>query len=132
MKIKAIIVDDEKQSRDLIYNFCTTYHNDEITIIEQCDSVNSAIIAINNFNPDLVFLDIEMPEKNGFDLINHFETVPFKVVFITAHPDFYLEAIKCSALDYIMKPINPLTLKSIIDKVKKTELIDENFKNSMF
>ena len=123
MTIKAIIVDDDFKSRELIHDFCKIYSNDKITIVDLCSSVDEAIISIANNKPDLVFLDIDMPQKNGFELIRHYNVVPFEIVFVTGHANEYIEAIKCSALDYLMKPINPLNIKSIIDRFEhKTEI----------
>ncbi|MDG2433169.1 LytTR family DNA-binding domain-containing protein [Flavobacterium sp.] len=123
MTIKAIIVDDDFKSRELIHDFCKIYSNDKITIVDLCRSVDEAIISIANNKPNLVFLDIDMPQKNGFELIRHYNVVPFEIVFVTGHANEYIEAIKCSALDYLMKPINPLNIKSIIDRFEhKTEI----------
>jgi two-component system LytT family response regulator len=127
MIINAIIVDDDLKSRELIYNFCKTYSNDKIHILDLCNSVDTAIISIEKNNPNLVFLDIDMPEKNGFELVNHFLHRSFEIVFVTGHKNHQTEAIACSAMNYLMKPINPLSLKSIIDQfefkvIQKTSL----------
>lgn len=123
MAIKAIIVDDDLKSRELINSFCKNFYEDKIQILDLCNSVDTAIPSIETNKPDLVFLDIDMPEKNGFELINYFDTIPFEVVFVTGHANSYTDAIKCSALDYLMKPINPLNIKSILDRFEnKIEL----------
>lgn len=115
MKIKAIIVDDELIARQTIQNHCTNFFADKIEILDLCDSVDSAIIAIEEHKPQLVFLDIDMPEKNGFELINHFKTIDFEIVFVTGHSNHFTKAIEYSALNFLMKPINPLNIKSIIE-----------------
>lgn len=85
MILKAIIVDDHKNSRELIQNFCESYNNGVIQIEALCPSVDTALVAIEAHKPDLVFLDIDMPEKNGFELINNFDVLPFEVVFVTGY-----------------------------------------------
>lgn len=116
MKIKAIIVDDDIKSRELIHTFCKTYLDNKIQILDLCNSVDTAIVSIEKNNPDLIFLDIDMPEKNGFDLVNHFTNINFEIVFVTGHNNHFTESIKYCALNYLMKPINPLNLKSIIEQ----------------
>lgn len=138
MIINAIIVDDDLKSRELIYNFCKTYSNDKIHILDLCNSVDTAIISIEKNNPDLVFLDIEMPGKNGFELVNHFPKIPFEIVFVTGYANQFTKAIKISALNYLMKPINPLNIKAIIESFEnKMELADsinriEILKNNLY
>lgn len=126
MTIKAIIVDDDLKSRELIHNFCKIFSDDKITIVDLCSSVDEAILSIDTNKPDLVFLDIDMPQKNGFELVRHYTSVPFEIVFVTGHANEYVEAIKCSALDYLMKPINPLNIKSIIDRFEHKTGINRN------
>lgn len=125
MLIKAIIIDDDVKSRELIHSFCKAYSDDKIQILDLCNSVDSAIIAIEKNKPDLVFLDIDMPEKNGFELVNHFTNIPFEIVFVTGHANQFTKAIEISALNYIMKPINPLNIKSIVEQFEnKKKLTD--------
>lgn len=116
MIIKAIIVDDDAKSRELIQSFCKIYGDEKIIILDLCNSVDAAIISIEKNKPDLVFLDVEMPQRNGFELVEHYTKVPFEIVFVTGHANKYIDALQCSALDYLMKPINPLNIKSIIDR----------------
>jgi two-component system LytT family response regulator len=116
MLLKAIIVDDHKNSRELIQSFCESYSNGVIQIAALCPSVDTALVAIEAHKPDLVFLDIDMPEKNGFELINNFDVLPFEVVFVTGHANQYTKAIEISAMNYLMKPINPLNIKAIVEQ----------------
>ena len=111
MIIKAIIVDDDLKSRELIHSFCKTYSDNKIQILDLCSSVDTAIIAVEKHKPDLVFLDIDMPEKNGFELVNHFSTIPFEIVFVTGHANQFTKAIEISALNYLMKPLKQVNLK---------------------
>jgi len=125
MVIKAIIVDDDLKSRELIHSFCKTFGGNKIQILDLCNSVDMAILSIEKNKPDLVFLDIDMPEKNGFELLNHFNEINFEIVFVTGHANQFTKAIEISALNYLMKPINPLNIKSIIERFEtKKELAD--------
>ena len=85
-------------------------------IAAKCDSVDSGVVAIKNYDPELVFLDIQMPGKNGFELFNHFNVIKFEVIFTTAYNQFAIKAIKRSALDYLLKPINHLELSEAVKK----------------
>nr|WP_315199235.1 LytTR family DNA-binding domain-containing protein [uncultured Flavobacterium sp.] len=126
MIIKAIIVDDDLKSRELIHSFCKAYSDNKIQILDLCSSVDSAVISIEQNKPDLVFLDIDMPEKNGFELVNHFAKIDFEIVFVTGHANQFTKAIEISALNYLMKPINPLNIKSIIERFEnKMELAEK-------
>lgn len=126
MIIKAIIVDDDVKSRELIQQFCNDYGDNKIKILDLCHSVDSAITSIEVNKPDLVFLDIDMPEKNGFELINHFAEINFEIVFVTGHANQFTKAIEISALNYLMKPINPLNIKAIIERFEDKILLSDS------
>lgn len=104
--IKALIVDDEKPARDLIQNLLRTYFDNQIVVAGQAASVVEATDLIDKLQPQLVFLDITMPQENGFELFAKDITRNFEVIFVTAHNDFAIKAIKHSALDYLLKPID--------------------------
>lgn len=138
MKFKILIVDDELQSRSILNSFCEEYFKEKVEVVAQCSNVDDAIVAIEQHQPDLLFLDIDMPDKNGFDLVNHFLYKPFEIVFITGHANHFVDAIKCSAFDYLMKPINPLNLRSVIERlenksmfnsINRNEILISNIKN---
>ncbi|WP_158729062.1 MULTISPECIES: LytTR family DNA-binding domain-containing protein [unclassified Flavobacterium] len=114
--IKTIIVDDEYNAREFLEKLLTRYFPDKFLILDKCESVDEAIVSIEKFNPELVFLDIQMPNKNGFQLFKELNKVHFEVIFTTAHSEFAIDAIKCSALDYLLKPINYIDL---LDTIKK-------------
>jgi two-component system LytT family response regulator len=121
--IKAVIVDDEKNNRitlqKLIEKFCP-----QVRIIAECDSVDAAIAAIENNPTDVVFLDVEMPAKNGFDLLAHYNyQCPFDVIFTTAYSQYAVKAFRFSALDYLLKPVDPEELIGAVHKlsIKKSE-----------
>ncbi|SHM91524.1 LytR/AlgR family response regulator transcription factor [Flavobacterium saccharophilum] len=136
MKIKAIIVDDESRGRSLLKNICSRYFPDKIEIVDECNSVATALISIKKNAPNLVFLDIQMPDKNGFELLTHFEIIPFEIIFTTAHKEYAIEAIRKSALDYLVKPIDVQDFKTAIGRfesvlenktnLNRYELLTEN------
>ena len=114
--IKAVIIDDEINAQSLLKKILDRYFPNKFNIMETCDSVDQGVQAIKKHEPDLVFLDIQMPDKNGFELFNYFETINFEVIFTTAYNQFAIKAIKRSALDYLLKPINHLDLSDAIKR----------------
>lgn len=112
--IKALIIDDENRTRDLIAKIINSFGLD-IVAVSEGESVKTGIEAIQKHKPDLVFLDIQMPDGTGFDVLNSFPEKKFAVIFITAHEEFAIKAIKFSALDYILKPVDPEELKSAVE-----------------
>jgi two-component system LytT family response regulator len=116
MKIKSIIVDDEKHGRENLSGILRQYCPD-VDLLGDADSVDSAVLLIQKYNPDLVFLDIEMPRANGFQLLEHFKDFRFEVIFVTAYDNFAIKAIRFSAADYILKPINLNDLQAAVAKV---------------
>ncbi len=103
--LTTILVDDEEDSRITLRNFLGRYCPD-VTVLGEAGSVSEAVELIRELKPTLVFLDINMPQENGFMLFEHIPEPDFYVVFITAYDEYALKAIKHSALDYILKPIN--------------------------
>ncbi len=114
--IKAVIIDDEINAQNLLEKTLDRYFPNKFIIVQKCNSVDSGVLAIMDHEPDLVFLDIQMPEKNGFELFKYFEVVKFEVIFTTAYNQFAIKAIKRSALDYLLKPINHLDLSDAIKR----------------
>lgn len=118
--LTAIIVDDEINAREnlqiLIDSFC-----ESVKIVGEAKHVDEAIILIENQKPQLVFLDIEMPQKNGFELLYYFKEIPFHVVFVTAYDSYAIKAFEVSAVDYLLKPIEIDRLKAAIKKVVAQE-----------
>ncbi|RBN51563.1 LytR/AlgR family response regulator transcription factor [Flavobacterium psychrolimnae] len=121
MKLKVIIVDDESHARSFLKKLCLHLYNDLIEIVDECDSVKKAVTSIKKYNPDIVFLDIQMPEENGFELFKYFETITFEIIFTTAHKEYAVNAIKNSALDYLIKPINISDFQLAIARVVKAK-----------
>jgi len=130
--LNAVIIEDEKKSREvlknLIHDYCPNVH-----ISGMAESVESGIDLITREKPDLVFLDIEMQSGSGFDLLERVGKVNFEVIFTTAYEQYALKAIKFSALDYLLKPIDIGDLKTAVEKIRsKTGHHDENEKVSQF
>lgn len=105
MKLRAAIIDDEQSSRETLSVVLGAYCPD-VQIIGMADSVEQGISLINEHNPNLVFLDIQMPYGNGFELLHRIGKRHFEVVFTTAYDSYALQAIKTSAIDYLLKPID--------------------------
>lgn len=119
-KLKVILIDDERRCIDNLYRLLHRYCADSIEILAKCRSVNEAYKAIEKFQPDMLFLDIDMPPLTGFDLLKRYEELPFEVVFVTAYDFYAIDAIKFSAAYYILKPVKIEELKEAIEKVRKT------------
>lgn len=116
---KAVIIDDENRTRDLIAKMINSFGLD-IEAIPAGENVQSGIKAIEEHQPDIVFLDIQMPDGTGFDLLKAVPNKNFEVIFITAHEEFAIKAIKFSALDYILKPVDTEELKTAVENALKT------------
>jgi two-component system, LytTR family, response regulator len=116
MRIKSIIVDDEKHGRENLSGILREYCP-EVELLGEAASVEAVLTLIREQSPDLVFLDIEMPRANGFQLLEHLQDFSFEVIFVTAFDNYAIKAIRFSAADYILKPINRNDLKSAVEKV---------------
>ncbi len=116
--LKALLVDDENKSREslkiLIEDFCSG-----VEVVAMASSVDEALEAVNATSPNIVFLDIRMNKETGFDFLNKCHKIDFQVVFTTAYSEHAIDAIKFSALDYLLKPINIDDLKAAIAKAEK-------------
>lgn len=117
--IKVLIVDDEKNGVENLKHILEKRFSDEIIVVAEANSVDVAFELFLKFSPDLIFLDIEMPGKNGFELLKKLNSFDFEVIFVTAFSTYGIEAIKFSALDYVLKPIDYLELQLSIQKAKK-------------
>ena len=114
--LKTVLIDDEINALEALEWKLNRYIED-LEIIK-CNSPKEGIDIINNEKPDLVFLDIEMPEIDGFELLQQLNYKDFDLIFTTAHDEFALKAIKVSAIDYLLKPVDKDELITAIDKVK--------------
>lgn len=113
---KAIIIDDELHCRKTLSMLLKEYCP-EVQIVEQCDNGEDGAEAIKKLKPDLVFLDIEMPRMNGFEMLEQFSEISFAVIFTTGYDQYAIKAFKFSALDYLLKPIDHEELKKAVQKV---------------
>jgi two-component system LytT family response regulator len=116
---KVLIIDDENRTRALIAKMIDSFGLD-VEAIAEGENVQSGIKAIEKHDPDIVFLDIQMPDGTGFDVIRSIENKSFEVIFITAHEEFAIKAIKFSALDYLLKPVDAVELKAALEKAIAT------------
>jgi len=121
MALKALIVDDELNNRENLHALLTQYCKD-VEVIGLADSVDSAFTIIKTDQPDLVFLDIRMPEKDGFKLLESLKDITFEVIIVTAYNQYALQAIKFCAVDYLLKPID------IVELCKAVELVTDRIK----
>lgn len=117
--IRCVIVDDESKAREILVDMLKLYCTN-VEVVGQAHNVKSAYEIINQEKPDLILLDIKMPDGSGFDLLNKFTDIDFKVIFITAHEEYAIKAFRFSALDYLLKPIDPSDLMSAIDKISES------------
>lgn len=118
--IRALLVDDEKHALVTLSHYLKSYS--EIEILETIQDSRLAKERIDVLKPDLIFLDIEMPFINGFDLLQLFDSYPFKVVFTTAYDQYAIKALKLNALDYLLKPIEIEELDEAIKKYHQKEI----------
>ena len=133
--LKAIIIDDEKKGRDTLNYLVNTYCGEDVKIVCLAENVDEGICAIELFTPDIVFLDIQMNGETGFDLLEKIKEINFSIIFTTAYDQYALNAIKFSAIDYLLKPIDIQELIDAIYKVKSkkhfdSKLYDNYLKNN--
>ena len=119
--MRVLLIDDERLARRELKSLLKEFA--QIEIVGECSNVDEAKEQINKLNPDLIFLDIEMPERSGFDLINELESVP-NFVFITAYDEYAIRAFEVNALDYLLKPVDPERLAETIKKIENPEPVD--------
>ena len=117
--IKALIVDDEQHCIDRITNLLTNYHVDTIQLLPSASSVKEAIKSIKENQPDLIFLDVQINDRTGFDLLRECGNINFKIIFTTAYDRYAIQAIKFSAIAYLLKPIDEEDLAEALSKVSK-------------
>ncbi len=122
--MKVVIIDDENRTRNLIRKMVESFGLD-VTCNAEGQDLKSGLKVIQEEDPDIVLLDIQMPDGSGFDLLNLVENKRFKVIFITAHEEFAIKAIKFSAFDYILKPVDADELEKTLKKAI-TEIKEEN------
>lgn len=128
--LKVIIVDDEDNGRQVIKQLIENYFK-ELRVIASCCNIVQAEKAIQDLSPDIVFLDIEMPGGSGFDLLQKLEDINFALVFITAHEEFALKALKLSAVDYLLKPANRMEMEIAVTKSRDFLRYKQQFQGNL-
>jgi len=133
--IKAIVIDDQKHSRDILENMLQQ-HFKNVELVAVCKNAEEGKAAIENMQPDLVLTDIELEKKAVFDMLQQLNNINFEIIFITAYEQYAIQAIKFSALDYLLKPFGPDDLSAAIkryeqkkDKRQSTEQLNTLFYN---
>jgi len=122
--IKVILIDDELNALANLKNLVGKYCPD-VEIIDMASGVDSASMLINHLKPDAIFLDISMPRKNGFELLSMLDHKPY-VVFVTAHEEYALKAIKACAVDFLLKPVDVNELTNVGNKLQRLKQLSEN------
>lgn len=127
MAIKAIVIDDEVMARNLLKGMLEEFCK-EVEVVEMCKDLPSGILAIRKLQPDIVFLDIEMPGYSGLEILNFFsdDEMTFSIIFTTSYNEYAIQALKLSAIDYLLKPIEPDDLISSINLYHK-KMFSSNF-----
>lgn len=118
-KLRAVIVDDEQSGRDSLRRLLEENCHD-VEVVDQAGSVEQAVEVIQQQQPDLVFLDVEMPRGSGFELLKRIERPSFRTIFVTAHNHYAIKAIKFSAADYLLKPVDVDELIASVELVKNS------------
>ena len=122
--IKALIIDDENRARAVLKQMLSS-HCPQVKVMGEATGVNEGLTAIATLQPQLVFLDIQMTDGTGFELLQQLPRIDFHLVFITAYEKYAVEAFKYSALDYVLKPISPSDLVRAVEKTHEA-LVKEN------
>jgi two-component system LytT family response regulator len=137
---KAVIIDDEAKARRILESFVTDYCK-QVSIVGIAEDVVQGVKMIQKEKPDIVFLDIEMPGYNGFQLLEFFDEIDFEIIFVTAYSEFALKAFQVSAIDYLLKPVQIEQLVKAVEKVERIKInsnaverfatLKENLKNNV-
>ncbi|GAB4134701.1 MAG: LytTR family DNA-binding domain-containing protein [Ignavibacteriales bacterium] len=125
-KIRTIIVEDEKLARDLLKNYLSKY--DDFSLIGECENGFTAVKSINELKPDLIFLDIQLPKINGFEIIELLEHNP-QIIFTTAFDEYAVKAFEVNAIDYLMKPYSLDRFEKALEKIKSNYFKSESDSN---
>ena len=125
--IRTLIIDDESHIRITLSRLLEK-HCKQVKLVGEAHNVETGRSAIIKLNPDLVLLDVEMDDGNGFDLLNTLKQIDFKVIFITAYEKYAVQAFKYSAVDFLLKPVNPLELAEAVDRVSEIKQSDYNIR----
>jgi two-component system LytT family response regulator len=116
--LKAIIIDDEEGARSTLTMLIKQFISG-LEVVAECCNVPDGVLAINKLNPDIDFLDIEMPVYNGFELLDFIKEITFEIIFITAYSQYAIQAFEVSAIDYLLKPIEIDSLIQAVEKARQ-------------
>lgn len=125
--MKAILVDDEESARDVLENLLLRFCP-EIELVAKCSNVEAAVASIKTYEPSVVFLDIEMPNFAGYEIVQFFEEINFQIIFVTAYDKYAVRAFEIAAVDYLLKPVDIQRLKSAVQKVEERVSLEFNAK----
>lgn len=125
--LKAIIVDDEESARDVLQNLLIRFCSD-VEVAAKCENLTQAVGVIQSEQPDLVFLDIEMPNYAGYEIVKFFKTITFEIIFVTAYDQYAIRAFEIAAIDYLLKPIDIERLKKTIARVRDHRSMEQQAK----
>lgn len=117
--IRSIIVDDEPHCSNRLEELLRNYCRQTVQVIGTFDTIEKAIAGIAGLKPDLVFLDIQLHDQTGFDLLSQIPKIDFEVIFVTAYDNYAIKAFKFSAIDYLLKPVDPDDLLQAVDKLQR-------------
>jgi len=126
MKLRSVIIDDEETGIETLRLMIEKYVGDDVKVVAETTSPKQAIELIENYLPEIVFLDISMPEMNGFELLEKLAWKNFNLIFTTAHQEHGLKALKLNAVDYLLKPVDNEDLCLAIAKIKKQIELKKN------
>ncbi|MCW3109714.1 MAG: two component transcriptional regulator, LytTR family, partial [Segetibacter sp.] len=118
MRLRAIIIDDEQKGIDTL-NLLIEMFIKEVKVVAHSTNATTSLALIENYKPEIVFLDINMPEMNGFELLEKLNWKDFNLIFTTAHQEYAIRAIKNNAIDYLLKPIDYEDLLLAVERIKK-------------
>ena len=123
--IKAIIVDDEQHAANRLAELLAKHCKQTVQLAGSFNSVEDAIRGVRSLQPQLIFLDVQIHDKTGFDLLQQLPEKNFDVIFVTAYEKYAIQAFKFSAIDYLLKPVDPDDLKQAVDKLPTKKPVDE-------
>jgi len=125
--MKTLLIDDERLARKELSTLLQEYS--QVEIIGECQNAEEAKEKIESLTPDLIFLDIQMPGKSGFELLEELDYVP-KVIFVTAYDEYAIKAFEVNAFDYLLKPVEPHRLETALDRIEKELEIEDTQRKS--
>lgn len=126
--MRAIIIDDERLARTELRKLLQDFP--EVEVVDEASNAEEGVQKIDAHNPDLIFLDIQMPGKTGFEMLQELDHAP-TVIFTTAYDDYALKAFEVNALDYLLKPIEPKRLADAVEKIRKTQTTNGEAKGGL-